>query len=83
MTYTVIWRRRAKEELAKLWLSSVDRASFSLAADQIDEMLKRSPLDVGESRHENFRILCVLPLVVGYRVSEPDRLVTVGRVHAV
>jgi mRNA-degrading endonuclease RelE of RelBE toxin-antitoxin system len=83
MTYTVTWKPRADRELAELWLQAPDRNLVAHAVHQIDTNLRTRPLEVGESREGTFRILCILPLVVGYRVSEPDRLVEVVRIRAI
>jgi len=83
MNYTVVWKRAADDKLAELWLNSADRDPIAHSVHQIDAQLGEKPLDVGESREDNYRILCILPLVVAYRVSEDDRLVTVGQVREV
>jgi hypothetical protein len=83
MRYTVTWKPRADQELAEIWLQAPNRNLVAHAVHQIDSYLGDRPLDVGESREGDFRILCILPLVVGYRVSKADRLVEVVRIRAV
>ena len=53
------------------------------AADAIDLLLRTAPLDVGESRVVNIRILTVFPLSVYYDVHEEDRLVAIWAVWPV
>jgi len=53
---------------------------ISNAANSIDSMLRVDPLDAGESRVVNIRILTVPPLSVYYDVHEDDRLVTIWAV---
>lgn len=77
MKYTVVWKPRAEQELAELWMQAADRDIVGHAAQQIDWKLRDAPLEVGESREGEFRLLCILPLVVGYQVSEADCLVIV------
>ena len=80
MKYEIIWQPRAEDELTRLWLDSPQRETVRLAADEIDMLLKMNPLDAGESRSDNRRILFVAPLGVVYRVFEVDRRVKVLRV---
>ena len=80
MIYTVIWRPAAERQLASLWTKAEDRQSITRAADDIDALLRTSPLDVGESRVSNIRILSVSPLSVYYDIHEADCLVAVWAV---
>jgi hypothetical protein len=83
MKYTVVWKPLAKAKLAELWLQASNRAAFTQAADKIESQLRTTPLNVGESREDDYRVLYELPLVVAYRVSNDDRLVTVVLVRMV
>ena len=83
MTYTVVWRPSAERKLAEIWTSADDRQTVTGAADAIDSLLRARPLEVGESRVLNIRILTVLPLSVYYDVHEDDRLVAVWAVWRV
>ena len=80
MKYTVVWRPSAERKLAELWIKARGRQGITNAADTIDAMLSRRPLDVGKSRSGRSRILVVPPLCVYYEVYEPDRLVAVWAV---
>jgi plasmid stabilization system protein ParE len=80
MTFTVVWRPEAEQALAAVWNSAADRQSVTDAADTIDLLLRTEPLEVGESRVVNIRILTVSPLSVYYDVHEEDRLVAVWAV---
>ncbi len=75
--YTVVWHPAARDRLARLWLVSNDRQAVTNAADEIDRELAVDPVKKGSLVRNQLRILCVLPLRVLYRVSEPDRLVTI------
>lgn len=83
MTYTVVWRPSAEGTLAEIWTSATDRQAVTDAANAIDALLRVEPLEVGESRVANTRILTVLPLSVYYDVHEDDRLVAVWAVWRV
>jgi hypothetical protein len=78
--YTVIWATEAEDEIARLWMEAAVRGVIADAADGIDEMLRRDPQSVGESREDERRILFVWPLGAIYRVREADRIVNVSEV---
>lgn len=80
MTYTVVWRPTAERKLAEIWSSAPDRQAVAEAANAVDALLRSTPLEVGESRAEETRILVVRPLAVYYDVQEADRLVAVWAV---
>ncbi len=83
MTFTVVWRPEAERALADLWNHAEDRQAITDAADTIDALLRTGPLEVGESRVVDIRILTVFPLSVYYDVHEEDRLVAVWAVWRV
>ena len=83
MTFTVVWKPEAERALAALWNVAPDRQAVTDAADMIDILLRTEPLEVGESRVANVRILTVFPLSVYYDVREDDRLVAVWAVWRV
>lgn len=62
MTYSVLWTPTARRLLADLWLSAADRNSVQRAADSIDRILQSDPLQAGESRVVNIRIIVEPPL---------------------
>lgn len=77
MKYTVVWKPKAEEQLADIWIAAFDRVSVAAAADEIDRRLKMSPLTYGESRSGVTRIAVVPPLSVHFDVHDEDRLVAV------
>ncbi len=77
MTWTVVWRPSTTNDLTTTWLTAPDRTAITQAAHRIDSQLRNDPLNVGESRSGNERVLFEPPLAVNYEVSEDDRLVTV------
>jgi plasmid stabilization system protein ParE len=77
MTYTVIWKHAAEEELARIWMDAEDRDSVTKAADEIDKLLGTNPLDQGESRSGAVRVLFVDPLGIFFHIDDEDRLVSV------
>ncbi len=83
MIFTVVWSPKAERTLAGLWNDAADRQELTDAANAIDLLLRTAPLEVGESRVVNIRILTVRPLSVYYDVREADRLVAVWAVWRV
>jgi hypothetical protein len=82
--FTVVWVESAAGELAKVWLSSPDRAVVTAAARDIDQRLRAQPESAGESRQGSRRILIAGPLAVTFEVAMDDRLVKVldvWRIH--
>jgi plasmid stabilization system protein ParE len=77
MSYTVVWKPAAEEELARLWCEAADRDSLAAAANTLDRLLREAPRDQGESRSETIRVTFVRPLGVFYHIHEQDRLVSV------
>ena len=75
--FTVRWTRRAKRDLADIWLQSSDRLAVTQASNTVDLLLSRSPLQLGESREGNRRILIEPPLAVFYEVILDDYKVKV------
>lgn len=79
MRYTVTWLPSAIQDLARIWNQAPDRQAVSDASNEIDRVLRNTPLTVGEEEGA-FRRLTVEPLEVVYRVSPDDRLVEVVQV---
>jgi plasmid stabilization system protein ParE len=80
MNYTVIWRQQALDKLADLWNNAADPNAVAAASDRIDFLLERDPLNQGESRSGNVRILFERSLAVLYGVDVRNRRVLVVNV---
>ncbi len=72
MRWTVLYRPSAQNQLANIWLTTQDQQTVADAADEVDRALSAKPLDVGESRDDNARILIEQPLTVLYEVYPDD-----------
>ena len=77
MSFTVVWKALAEEQLAEIWLASEDRNAVSRTARELEEQLRQRPLEVGESRDGATRVVMQPPLAVHFDVFEDDRLVVV------
>jgi len=80
MSYKVTWRPSAEQQLAGLWVDASDKNDVTAAADRIDDLLARGPLNVGASRFGASRTLTVPPLAVYYDVGQANREVFVWAV---
>lgn len=77
MNFTVQWTESAEQDLADLWSAAPDRAAVTASANAIDVLLSRDPLNQGESRGGDVRILILPPLAVRYRVARSSRTVSI------
>jgi hypothetical protein len=77
MSWTVVYRSSAQDHLANIWLNAPDRQAVTDAADEIDRLLASDPLNAGESRGGNTRIIVERPLTALYDVFPDDALVEV------
>ena len=77
--FEVEWRPQALNELTEAWIAADGpaRQAITSAVRQIDESLKRDPIDTGEERAGNRRIHFQPPLVIIFRVLEAERRVRV------
>ena len=83
MKYTVVWNRRATNDLAQLWMDGDDRSDIAAASNYIDEQLSRDPFLEQCEVVNRIGALIVDPLGVDYWINEPDRIVTVFAVWMV
>lgn len=77
---TIVWSSSAEEELAEIWLASIDRRAISLAVHQIDTHLRlrgiRAAVPVSEGL---FAVEC-LPLRVLCEEIHADALIRILKV---
>ena len=77
MKYTVVWKPRAQDQLAEIWLAAPNRSDVSNAANELDRILQHEPDTHGESRSENRRLVIVGALAVVIDIRKEDRIVAV------
>ena len=77
MKFSVRWMPRAEQLLTQMWLSSRDREAIREACEKLEARLTADPLNAGESREGNYRIVFEEPLAVTFSVWPIDRLVKV------
>ncbi len=78
MNWTVIWLPSAERDYLELWETEEFRDSLRIAVDEIERQLTSDPMDAGESRSQNQRILLIAPLAATFEVDEANRRVRVG-----
>jgi hypothetical protein len=76
MRFTVRSAPEVDDMLAQIWFAASDRQGLSSASNQIDEILRRAPLDFGVPI-DNYRSLRIDPITVLYQVSEADCVVDI------
>jgi hypothetical protein len=79
--FTVTWTQSASDQLAGIWIKAASpmRDEITKYMRSLDRHLRANADRLGESRGTGVRILTDPPLGIEFRVSEPDRLVTVVR----
>ena len=70
MSYRVIWDDAALAQLDEIWKASLDKEGLKNTATRINTELTFNPLEAGESRSRDYRVLFKYPLVVWFRVVE-------------
>lgn len=72
------WLPASEQELARIWMFADDPQSVTVAQAQIDRLLTRNPLGVGQPLPEGLFKLTVSPLTVFYSVDSAQRTVEVS-----
>lgn len=80
MNFTVVWTRRALNQLADIWSNAADRGVVTAAADRMDAALSADPANTGESRGGADRIVLDWPLSILFHVDQTRRIVHVTSV---
>jgi hypothetical protein len=75
--FTVVWRRHTLADLASIWLNSNARESVTVAAEQIEHLLRDDPTSNALEVSEGLWGVSRPPLRVLFNVSDADRLVEV------
>ena len=70
MTFTVIWRLSAIQQLDAATAGADDPARVREAAARVDFMLRRWARDLGESREKGYRLWYEDVIGVFYRIDE-------------
>ena len=79
MRYTVVWRERALQQLAGLWIDATDREAVNLTVDAIDAELLNDPDQKGDDYYGDRYVLFPL-LWALYRIYPDDLIVHVLQV---
>lgn len=76
MRFTLVCLPTAEAKLARMWLRAIDRPGISLAAGDIDQLLRDSPETVGEP-HADYYVIKRGLLMAEYPFSADDCLVQI------
>jgi hypothetical protein len=77
MNWKVVWKPDAERRLTTIWLADRMRQRIADAANEIDTLLAADPLNAGESREDNDRVLFAKPLGALVEVLQDERTVNV------
>ncbi len=80
---TVLWHADATNELAEIWIESLNRRVLTDATNAIDRELGSSPASKGTELSEGLRVLVEPPIQVLFVVHEDDRTVEVLRIKLI
>lgn len=77
--YRVVWSQRAVNDLAGIWTQADPalRQAVTRAAHIVDQVLQDDPLDSGESREGQLRVMFAPPLGVQFQVDPDSQMVLV------
>ncbi|HSQ54415.1 MAG TPA: hypothetical protein VLM40_01620 [Gemmata sp.] len=70
MTFAVMWKLSAIQELGRIEQAAEDPATIRAAATRMEFALRRMARDLGESRERGFRLWYEDTLGVFYRIDE-------------
>lgn len=79
MRYTVVWRETALQQLARIWMLSVDREAVNRDVDTVDAELGEDPEQKGGDYFGD-RYLTLATMWALYRIYPDDRTVHVLQV---
>jgi mRNA-degrading endonuclease RelE of RelBE toxin-antitoxin system len=77
MNYTIAWLEEAQDQLAAVWMAADDPRAVNDAVEFLERLLRYAPLDQGESRSGDLRIVFSDPIGVLYRVDQDRRTVLI------
>jgi len=70
VSYRVVWDNRALNELENIRRASPDKEGIQQVVTRVDTQLTHKPLEAGESRYDNYRVLFKYPLVIWFEVVD-------------
>ena len=80
--FLVVWLDAAFEDMNEIVrLNPARKREFAVALRQIARQLAADPLNVGESREEEMRVMFAGELSVFYRVDTNDNTVEIGNIR--
>lgn len=79
--YTVLWSEKAEDDLAIMWLQSLQREEIARATDQLDADLQTDAHRNGVMHPHNLRAISRAAVTPFFRVDEADRKVFVDAVR--
>lgn len=77
--WAVEWLTEAQNDLARIWSAAdaSDRQRITAAINLADRLLSDAPMQQGESRREQNRVMFVSPMGITFDIAPTERRVTV------
>lgn len=82
-SYTVTWWESALNELAEIWIHSLDSKRLSEEVDAVEHDLKFRPESVGTELGEGNCFVELSEIILYFRIQELDRIVLVTRIRQI
>jgi mRNA-degrading endonuclease RelE of RelBE toxin-antitoxin system len=83
MPYRVVWDRKARRDLATIWVGAPDKNAVTQAQATADRWLATDPYLYGQPLAEGLWAITVLPLRICFEVDDARSLVKVTDVNRV
>ena len=78
MKFSGVWSDDAMDDLMRIWMAAPDQNQLARVVNQLEQQFALNPLDVGESREDDWqRIVVEPPVGILFDVTPPDRIVRV------
>jgi mRNA-degrading endonuclease RelE of RelBE toxin-antitoxin system len=83
MAYRVVWDRKARRDLAAIWVAATDKNAVTQTQATADRWLATDPYSYGQTVAEGLWAITVLPLRICFEVDDARSLVKVTDVNRV
>jgi hypothetical protein len=81
--YRVVWRSKARRDLAAVWILSPDKTAVTQAQATADRWLAADPQRYGHALAEGLWALTVPPLRISFEIDDARSLVIVTDVNLI
>jgi hypothetical protein len=83
VSWTIYWSEAAEGELDEILSIAPDPPRFLVACTQLEQEVMIDPVEAGESRTANYRVIICLPAVAYFVVHPQQEAIQITHVRAV